>query len=550
MKQIAHFINAQKSVQGPTRDITLVIMISLILFGFMLGSRPLSAPDEGRYSEIPREMVASGDYVTPRLNGVKYFEKPPLMYWAGAASIKAFGVNEWALRFWPAFLGFITVLATYFMGYILQSSRAGLYSATMLTCSVLFYAHTRLLILDMAVAAFMTLGLYGFFLSTRSFLSLKKRFVYLMSFFVFSGLGVLSKGLIGAVLPGAVIFLWALLSKNFTILRSAFHPIGLLLFLAIFLPWHILASLKNPEFFDFYIIHEHFTRYLEKVHNRYQPPWFFIPILFLGLFPWTFIVLSRVGNLFKGLIKRDQDLFFVVWAGFVFVFFSLSHSKLIPYILPVVPPLMLLTGLSLDAKQNIEPRWPRWALGCLCAVMSVGLPIAAYMHDVLKGTSMVVFLTLIVSVLLILMYVSFKCSKKTPFTSYVLCSVAFLMILNGAWPYLDERTVKPLALKINELRQEGEDIIAFGRYYQDLPPYVNQKIIVVDWQGELTFGMKQEDTTKWMMTRDTFFRWYNPKKRAYIVTRKDFLPELEKGTNYTFKIIQSTEHDVLVVPHT
>jgi 4-amino-4-deoxy-L-arabinose transferase-like glycosyltransferase len=545
MQHIHSFLSAKRFY----REGLLIGLICVFFFGFMLGSRPLSAPDEGRYTEIPREMVASGDYITPRLNGVKYFEKPPLMYWAGAISIKVFGVNEWALRFWPAFLGLLTVMATYAMGCILQSARAGRFCAIMMATGVLFYAHTRLLILDMAVATWMTLALYSFFLSTRLFLSEKKRFLYLMGFFVFSALAVLSKGLIGLVLPGGIITLWSFVTKNFKSLARAFHPLGIMVFLGITLPWHIMASLKNPEFFDFYIIHEHFTRYLKTVHNRYQPWWFFIPILWIGLFPWTFIIFSRVSSYMTSLKEGEMPLFFGLWALIVFVFFSLSHSKLIPYILPIIPPLVLLTGLKLDEEDlRSSTPWPAY-LSALCAgVFMIALPLASHHYEILKSSEIYGYLGVLMALLGAIVFVSLRNPEHVPLKAYGILGALFLMVLNGAWPYLDTRSVKTLAQQIKVTHNPGDPIVAFARYYQDLPPYVNQTIKVVDWQGELAFGMAQEDTSQWMMTRDAFFSWYDPHKTVYIVTRKEFLPQLREGLRSSLKVIGETEHDVLVVP--
>ena len=134
------------------KDLLLLTCLIGMFFGFMIGARPLSTPDEGRYVEIAREMTATGDYVTPRLNGVKYFEKPPLFYWLEAGVIHLSGINEWALRFWPAFLGLLGCLMVYGAGRSLYGRQAGLLSSLVLSTSILYYAHTRIIILDMVLS--------------------------------------------------------------------------------------------------------------------------------------------------------------------------------------------------------------------------------------------------------------------------------------------------------------------------------------------------------------------------------------------------------------
>lgn len=219
----------------------------------MLGSRPLSAPDEGRYMEIPREMALQEDYVTPRLNGVKYFEKPPLMYWLTSLSIKIFGVNEWAGRAWPALLGLLGCLVVYAFGTRFFSRKVGVVSALVLASNILFYAHSRLMILDMGVTFFISLSLLSFLWATQT-LDRREQSWALAIFFSSAACSTLTKGLIGMAIPGSIILLWVAFTRNLEALKLAFKPWGIILFLLIAAPWHILASVHNPEFPEFYFI--------------------------------------------------------------------------------------------------------------------------------------------------------------------------------------------------------------------------------------------------------------------------------------------------------
>ena len=338
------------------RQILLDILVLCIVIGgffaFMLGNRALSMPDEGRYVEIPREMVSTGDYITPRLNGVKYFEKPVLFYWLESFSIKLFGLGEFTLRLWPALFALFGCLAVYGAGRRLYGRRSGLIAAAVLATSVLYYGLSRAIILDMPVSVLMTASLHSFLIGMHEVPGPRRR-LYLWSFYAFSALTVLTKGLIGIVLPAMVIGAWIMILGEWRVLKTMYLPTGLALFLLIAAPWHLLVWRANPEFLNFYFIHEHFLRYLTKIHSRYQPVWFFIPIVLLGLFPWTAFLVQAIAfsspSSWRERHEHRDALFLLLWVGLVFLFFSISDSKLIPYILPVLPPLSLIIGRYLAA---------------------------------------------------------------------------------------------------------------------------------------------------------------------------------------------------------
>ena len=334
------------------RDLMILTVLICLFFTFMLGNRPLSVPDEGRYVEISREMAATGNYLTPRLNSVKYFEKPVFFYWLEALSINLFGLNEFTLRLWPALFALFGCLAVAVAGARLFGRLTGLLGATVLATSLLYYGFSRAIILDMPVSILLTLALLSFLMGTHEAPGLKRR-LYLWVFYAFAALAVLTKGLIGIFIPGMVIGAWILLLGEWRMLKTLYIPSGLALFLLIAAPWHIMVGRANPEFYQFYFIHEHFQRYLTKVHGRYKPFWYFMPIVLLGLFPWSaFLVQAIKHNLPSTWRERHEHrdaLFLMLWAGLVFLFFSSSSSKLAPYILPVFPPLALLVGRYLAA---------------------------------------------------------------------------------------------------------------------------------------------------------------------------------------------------------
>ncbi|MBI3569665.1 MAG: glycosyltransferase family 39 protein, partial [Gammaproteobacteria bacterium] len=443
------------------RDALLLTLLLAVFFGFELGSRALWHPDEGRYSEIPRAMVASGDYVTPRLNGVKYFEKPVLFYWMQAGSIKLFGVNEWALRLWPALLALAGCLAVYGAGRKLFGRRAGLIAAIVLATSPLYYLLARIITLDMAVSVLLTGALLSFLLGVREPPG-RTCSLYLYAFYALCAAATLIKGLIGIVIPAMVIGAWIVLLWDWRLLRAIHLPTGLLLFFALAAPWHVLAARANPEFAQFYFIHEHFQRYLTTVHMRYQPWWFFMPVLVLGMLPWIGLLFPALRDAWAGWRarhERREELFLLLWAGLVFAFFSVSSSKLIPYILPMLPPLALLLGRYLaPAGPAPAPKGLRsgfWlflvATGALGAYLTVELgqrPDAQ--ASVLRlGSGVYLMLAGLLLAALAHFFLGRLATVTRPLAVLAAGAALLVLALGAALPALDdEYSVKTLALEL------------------------------------------------------------------------------------------------------
>ena len=336
--------------RGPL--LTLVIIFTLAWFG-TLEHRRLINPDEGRYSEIPREMVTTGDWLTPRLNGIKYFEKPALQYWATAATFTVFGEHHWTARLWPALTGFLGVLFTAFATARLFGPQAGLIAGAVLAGSVLWNVIGHVNTLDMGVSFFLAAAVFALCLGQRDEASLREDSResrrWQDASWALLALAILSKGLIGLVLPAATVILYALWQRDWGFILRIRPIRGLLILLAITAPWFIAVSLANPEFAHFFFIHEHFQRFLTKAHGRYQPMWYFVPILLLGMLPWLGSLLPGLAAGFRREAGRrfQARRFLLVWAVLVFVFFSASSSKLASYVLPIFPALAALIGLHL-----------------------------------------------------------------------------------------------------------------------------------------------------------------------------------------------------------
>jgi 4-amino-4-deoxy-L-arabinose transferase-like glycosyltransferase len=237
-------------------------------------------------------MSVTGDWVTPRLNAIKYFEKPPLHYWASAAAFSAFGAHEWTARLWSAVTGLLGVLFALFLGRRLFGPIAGEYAAAVLASSLMYVyvAHTNTL--DMGLTLFLFVALGAFILAQRDGTTARDNRLWMHVVWAAMALAVLTKGLIGIVLPGISMVLYTLLERDWRLWTRLHIASGSLLFFAIVTPWFVLVSIRNPEFPWFFFVHEHFLRFTTKIHNRDEPWWYFIPLLLAGTLPWVVTVFS------------------------------------------------------------------------------------------------------------------------------------------------------------------------------------------------------------------------------------------------------------------
>jgi 4-amino-4-deoxy-L-arabinose transferase-like glycosyltransferase len=375
--QLARAVTFDGAAAGVSRrnwlEPMLLALVLTLWFGYELGTRALWAPDEGRYAEIAREMAASGDFVTPRLDGVPYLEKPPLLYWLTAGTMRLFGISEWTARAWPAIFALAGCLVVYFAGRGLYGRRAGLIAAAILALCPLYDFLGRSLTLDMALTAWLTAALSAFLFAARDPDARHRRWLY-YAFYVAIAFAILTKGIVALAIPAMVIGAWIALMGEWRLIGRMHLPAGLVIVGAIAGPWHVLAEQANPGFSHFYFVHEHFARFLTTVHHRVQPAWFFVPVIVVGFFPWSaFLPAALRGLRWRERREHREAWFLVLWAAIPFLFFSLSGSKLVPYVLPVLPPLALLLGDRLARaweRNEAPPRAALWALLTMGAAFS------------------------------------------------------------------------------------------------------------------------------------------------------------------------------------
>jgi len=543
------------------RDFALLALALGLFFGLALGARSLWGPDEGRYVEISREMVVTGDYVTPRLNGVKYFEKPPLVYWLEAGAIRLFGLSEWALRLVPALFAIAGCLAVYAAGRRLFGRRAGLLAAGVLATMPLYYILGNAITLDMAVSVLLTLALLAFLVAVEEPEGSNQRRNLFWAFYIALALATLTKGLIGIVIPGMILFVWMALLNEWRLLARLRLISGTVLFLLVAVPWHVLVARANPEFLRFYFIHEHFLRYTTKLHDRYEPPWYFLPVLLGGLIPWTaFLVQGLRGALPTSWREKKAarvTLFLFLWPMLVVGFFSLSDSKLIPYILPAAPPLALLIGRHLADvwERGLKLRTVTTLLLILAAALGLGLALAPHFmppqrlerySGLLAGP-----LYLLAGSLLVLGILPFVFSRKGR-TDRVIVSLVggaalLLLALVACLPAFNaERSARSLALWLKPRLQPSDQVLSYRTYLQELPVYLERRILIAGWKGELEMGTQVEDTSAWIIDLEAFERlWIGP-RRVYLFTDAGKFDKLA-ATGIPLRVLGRSGKNVLAV---
>jgi len=516
------------------RDLLLVAVVAGVWFCGLQGLRPLANPDEGRYTEIPREMAATGDFVTPRLNGVKYFEKPPLLYWLSALTFRQFGVNEFTARLWNGLFSVLGVLMTYGTGRLLYGRGTGIWAAVVLSTNLMYYAMSQIVLLDMAVAVTMSGALFAFILGMREPPG-RQRLAWFLVFYVFMALATLSKGLIGIALPGAVIFLWVLLLNRWRVLWPFYPIIGTALLLVIAAPWHVMAARANPDdFLWFYFVHEHWVRFTTQDHNRYQSWWFFLPIFVAGLFPWVFFAGRAVAeSLCGGWKTRRQHAeawFFLIWILFIVAFFSKSQSQLPPYILPVFPAAAILIGRSLarvwqEGAENAIRRGG-WAFIGTALVFAVAAVVATAPKDQSElCTWLPVLRTTLAGTMLAGAAMAFlglrRRQPRIIIGAVAFTGVVFLLTANIGGHAYDKYSTKKIAMILKPMLKADDRVFSVGYDTQDLPAYLGRTVSVFGDHGELDFGIKAEPdlTSKRFFDRkDLPGQWTQP-GAAYAVLR-------------------------------
>jgi 4-amino-4-deoxy-L-arabinose transferase-like glycosyltransferase len=474
--------------------------------------RALLDPDEGRYAEIPREMLASGDWITPRFDGLKYFEKPPLQYWATAAAYAGFGVSEWSSRLWSVGLAFACLPLVYAWVACFYGAGSALAALLALAVSPFFAVVGHLNLLDGAFTFWLTAALLAFTVAQSAPPASVPERRWMLAAWALAALAVLSKGIVVGVLAGGALMLYTLIERDAAPWRRLHPAAGVALFLGVAAPWFVAVSLRNPSFPQFFFVHEHFTRFLTTVHQRFEPWWYFLPLLLLAVLPWLPGLLRACRRAWPqagtGAARFRPLRFLLLYAALTLVFFSASGSKLAPYILPLLPVLAAVTGAGNPAPLALA-RTAAWVGAALVLLVAGGLLI--YSARVNSFVPQAAWYWAFGAVAAALAAAALAAARRVSVQPAVLASALGAML---AWQgLLCEYALIPPARSARELVSAVRPFIgaytplySVGQYRETVSPYLGRTLQLAGYEGELQFGLREEPQRR--MTLEQFAsRW-------------------------------------------
>ena len=437
--------------------------------GFSLGLRHLTLPDEGRYAGVAWEMIRSGDWLLPTLDGLPFFHKPPLFYWITSASLSVFGIHAWAARIAPWLGALLAAMALFLLLRRWSTSRVAGWALVILVTQPLFFGGAQFANLDMLVAGCITATIT---LLADSVLRLESgqpgQRTTLLAAYAMAALGVLAKGLIGVVLPLGIVVVWLVLARRRRHIRRLISWPGALVFIAIATPWFIAMQQRFDGFAHYFFVYQHFQRYALGGFNNAQPLWFFVVALALCTLPWfpgLWAARRNAADPGDGPVRLLRLLMWV-WLIGVVVFFSLPRSKLVGYVLPAAPPLAALIADGI---------WRRTLDG-------------ARTERRLRGVA-------------------------------ALAAVTCLAVL-FTFKFRDTRTTEGLASVLASEHKPGEPVFFVGEYYYDLPLLARLREPVQVVEAWNAVDVAQRDN--WRKELRDAARFAQPAADAVLVDRTTF----------------------------
>lgn len=354
-------------------DWLLLAAFCIFFFFWQLSSFGLIGADEPRYAQVAREMLARHDWITPVLSGSPWLEKPPLYYWQAMIAYSVFGVSDWAARLPSAVDAFALVFSVY---WFLRGFRPGfeLDGALMLASSAGIVGYARAASMDMPLAAAFTIAM----LAWHAWFESGNR-GYLAAFYAFIAIAMLAKGPVAPALAAVIIATFAAVERRPQVVTKTLWLPGILLFCALGLPWYVMVQLRNPQFFHEFIIEHNLARFGTNLYHHPEPFWYYVPVTLLGWAPWAVFAVAACVWAVRRLRNRGTDNlspFLVIWTAVIVIFFSISRSKLPGYVLPAIPPGIVLLSTYVRARVAAKPPF---ALVALHAALAGALVFSALM---------------------------------------------------------------------------------------------------------------------------------------------------------------------------
>ena len=503
------------------------LFIIICYFG-LIWLMPYMDPDEARYIEIPREMMQLKQYIIPYLNYTVYLEKPPLYYWMNIIALKIFGFNDFAGRFWTVTISLIGIFLNYKFAKKIIDEKTAFWSSLILSSSLYYFVIGRLNLIDMTNAFFIAMSTYSGYLFLKEH---KKYFLYLM--YVGMVLGFLSKALIGIIFPFAILFLWSIFTKQFKSFFRLISPIGIIILLALCMPWIYMAGTQLSDFYYYFFLRQEFLRYLKPLEHT-SPIWTFIPVVILGLLPWVIFVFSLIktykATKFKDIGKNDL-IFLLTFVGFIFVFYSLSQSKLVTYVVPLFFPAAIILGNLFSKIDAIDKKDKciNLIIFSIFFVASVGF---CFVQDVYMSKEKWFFLitpSAIVLIILGILPFIIKDAKKL-FTGLFLGVLIFynLAIIPTTNYTMYYKTTKPVALFVNKIYKKGDILASYKLYRQSFNYYTQKRTVQIDSINELGFGYKHlspKEQETWFPSIEQFRIVWDSDRRVILLIKTKEIPK-------------------------
>ena len=363
----------------------LIVATLYVCYFSHLGAIGFVGPDEPRYAWIARAMAETGDWVTPRLYGRPWFEKPPLYYWGAALSFKLFGVSEAAARLPSAICALLATLAMAWLAWRVYGAETARWLLLLLPTTVGMIGFSHAAATDMPFSGMLTIAMVcaavalGLTRDEKSPVSPRTPWAALFLFGVFLGLAVLAKGPAAIILSGGAFLFWALFTRRWKDAFRLLHPVAIVSFCVTALPWYVLCARRNPEFFRVFIIEHNFKRFLTPEFQHIQPFWYYGPILLIAFLPWTPILIRGIFDetrSVRSMPRGSLALLFLTFSAFCIVFFTASQSKLPGYILPVIPAFALAVAKTTQQSWEQDSRgFSALLIGWGASLLGVGVAL-------------------------------------------------------------------------------------------------------------------------------------------------------------------------------
>jgi 4-amino-4-deoxy-L-arabinose transferase-like glycosyltransferase len=534
----------KKGIEHIMKKAVVLYIIPFILYIALLGVMPQMEPDETRYSLIPSAMNQTGNYVTPHIKNTIYLEKPPLAYWVTALSFRILGENDFSARLFTGLCAWGCILLTFFIGRHFRDEKTGLYAAAVLTISVLPFILGRLNILDMPLTFFLCLSIWLGYLSLTSE---KKKYLYYLFYFS-CALAFLTKGIIGVAFPFAILVIWLVWAGRWRQILQLISPVGILIFLVVVCPWLYLAQKENADFLWFFFVREHFLRFTTQMHGKSEPFYYFLPIIIGGTIPWSVYLIQacrlRRKAITEWLYGKDENKFLAVWFLFILIFYSVSSSKLIPYIVPVFLPVALFAGsifryyeeelLEASGNKKIFCRLMVFIQSLIILMALLGVPALKRYADPDQG---LVIMTsgfwwfyaapaLLAAILMIFLpdWIARKYRRGWFLTIYLLCCLlltSIIFLLNDFLsPYRSTLVIRD---EIARHVPPDQLLYQYRVNYYGIDFYNKIRTPVVEDFGELSDGiakMPAEERKKYFLSVDDFHKIIRQEKEIYCITKR------------------------------